>query len=96
MKDVGTNGVHFSTQDSGEDESGSRKRPDFIVNLPDGKVLVIDSKVSLTAYERLVNADSDEEREAHLKDHISSMRTHIKGLGKKDYSSSTLNLWTTY
>ena len=88
LEDVGlTNGVHFSTQDSGEDESGSRKRPDFIVNLPDGKVLVIDSKVSLTAYERLVNADSDEEREAHLKDHISSMRTHIKGLGKKDYSS---------
>ena len=44
LEDVITNGVHFSTQDSGEDESGSLKRPDFIVNLPDG-VLVIDSKV---------------------------------------------------
>ena len=88
LEDVGLKkGVHFSTQESETDETGSRKRPDFIVNLPDGKVLIIDSKVSLTAYERCVNAESEEERNEHLKEHIQSMRNHIRGLSKKDYSS---------
>ena len=88
LEDVGlTKGVHFSTQDSEVDETGSRKRPDFIVNLPDGKVLIIDSKVSLTSYERCVNAESDEEKTAHLKEHVQSMRNHIRGLSKKDYSA---------
>ncbi|MBM55327.1 MAG: DNA recombination protein RmuC [Euryarchaeota archaeon] len=88
LEDVGlTKGVHFSTQDSGIDETGARKRPDFIVNLPDGKVLIIDSKVSLTAYERLVNSDDEVEKAQHLKEHIQSMRSHIRGLSKKDYSA---------
>ena len=88
LEDVGlTKGIHFSTQESETDESGSRKRPDFIVNLPDGKVLIIDSKVSLTAYERCVNAETDEERNEHLKEHVQSMRNHIRGLSKKDYSA---------
>ena len=88
LEDVGlTKGVHFSTQDSGIDETGARKRPDFIVNLPDGKVLIIDSKVSLTAYERLVNSDDEVEKATHLKEHIQSMRNHIRGLSKKDYSA---------
>lgn len=88
LEDVGlTKGVHFSTQKSETDETGSRKKPDFIVNLPDGKVLIIDSKVSLTAYERCVNAETDEERKEHLKEHVQSMRNHIRGLSKKDYSA---------
>ncbi len=88
LEDVGlTKGLHFSTQESETDETGSRKRPDFIVNLPDGKVLIIDSKVSLTAYERCVNAETEEERSEHLKEHVQSMRNHIRGLSKKDYSA---------
>jgi DNA recombination protein RmuC len=88
LEDVGLEkGVHFSTQESEKDETGATKRPDFIVKLPDGKVLVIDSKVSLTAYERCVNADNDVERDEHLKEHIQSLRNHIRGLSKKDYSS---------
>jgi DNA recombination protein RmuC len=88
LEDVGlTKGVHFSTQESAKDESGATKRPDFLVKLPDDKVLVIDSKVSLTAYERCVNADTEEEQAEHLKEHIQSMRNHIRGLSKKDYSS---------
>ena len=88
LEDVGlTKGLHFSTQESETNESGERRRPDFIVNLPDGKVLIIDSKVSLTAYERYVNADNEIEQAENLKEHIQSMRTHIKGLAKKDYSS---------
>ena len=61
-----TKGVHFSTQDSEVDEK-VLERPDFIVNLPDGKVLIIDSKVSLTSYERCVNAKTEEEKSAHPK-----------------------------
>lgn len=88
LENVGlTKGIHFSTQESETDELGGNKRPDFIVKLPDGKVLVIDSKVSLTAYERLVNADDDAEREVQLKAHVQSLRNHIRGLSKKDYSS---------
>lgn len=88
LENVGlTKGIHFSTQESEKDELGGNKRPDFIVKLPDGKVLVIDSKVSLTAYERMVNAEDDAEREAQLKAHVQSLRNHIRGLSKKDYSS---------
>lgn len=88
LENVGlTKGIHFSTQENAKDELGGNKRPDFIVNLPDGKVLVIDSKVSLTAYERLVNAEDDAEREVQLKAHVQSLRNHIRGLSKKDYSS---------
>ena len=88
LENVGlTKGIHFSTQESEKDELGGNKRPDFIVKLPDGKVLVIDSKVSLTAYERMVNAEDDAEREVQLKAHVQSLRNHIRGLSKKDYSS---------
>ena len=88
LEDVGlTKGVHFSTQASEKDETGATKRPDFIVKLPDGKVLVIDSKVSLTAYEKCVNTQDDLEREVLLKEHIQSMRNHIRSLAKKDYAS---------
>jgi DNA recombination protein RmuC len=88
LEDVGLEkGIHFTTQSSVTSEEGKTYRPDFLVSLPDEKVLVIDSKVSLTAYERYVNADNDIDRESHLKEHIQSLRNHIRGLAKKDYGS---------
>ncbi|HVV55732.1 MAG TPA: DNA recombination protein RmuC [Mucilaginibacter sp.] len=67
------------------DEEGSRFQPDVIVNLPDNKHIIIDSKVSLLAYERLVNCETEEEREAFTKQHILSIKGHINGLGSKNY-----------
>jgi DNA recombination protein RmuC len=64
---------------------GKRYRPDVVVHLPNQKDIVIDSKVSLVAHERVVNAESDETRRRALKEHIVSMKGHIKGLSKKDY-----------
>src|ERR1700761_1887698 len=59
------------------DEDGNRFQPDVIINLPENKHIVIDSKVSLLAYERLVNCDTEEEREAFIKQHILSIKGHI-------------------
>ncbi|HTI59971.1 DNA recombination protein RmuC [Mucilaginibacter sp.] len=67
------------------DEDGNRFQPDVIINLPDNKHIVIDSKVSLLAYERLVNCDTEEERESYVKQHILSIKGHINGLGGKNY-----------
>jgi DNA recombination protein RmuC len=63
------------------------KRPDAIIYLPGDRQLIIDAKVSLTAYERSISADSDEERKIALKEHLSSVRKHIDELSAKDYSS---------
>ncbi|WP_257657380.1 DNA recombination protein RmuC [Parapedobacter lycopersici] len=67
------------------DEEGKRLQPDAIIDLPDEKHLVVDSKVSLVAYERWVNADTDEDREAFAKQHILSIENHVKGLSAKNY-----------
>jgi len=64
---------------------GQRRHPDVIVHLPEGKDIVIDSKVSLTAYEKYCSAETDEKREKRLKEHIISIRTHIKELSDKRY-----------
>ncbi|MDN5284390.1 MAG: rmuC [Mucilaginibacter sp.] len=64
---------------------GTRYQPDVIIDLPDDKHLVIDSKVSLIAYERLVNADTEEDRKLFAKAHIESIRNHIGGLSSKKY-----------
>ena len=61
--------------------------PDFVLNLPDEKHLIIDSKMSLVAYESAVNSEDDFERERLLKEHISALKTHINDLHKKDYSN---------
>ena len=63
-------GIHFSAQGGYRDGSGNLKKPDFIINLPDKKHLVVDSKVSLTAYEGFYSAKSDEEKSEHLKKHF--------------------------
>lgn len=64
---------------------GTRYQPDVIIDLPDDKHLVIDSKVSLIAYERLVNADTEEDRKLFAKAHVESLRGHISGLSAKKY-----------
>ncbi len=74
----------YTVQQSFQREDGSRVLPDVIINLPDGKKMVVDSKVSLTAYERMVNAE-DELREKYLKEHIISLRKHVDQLSAKKY-----------
>jgi len=77
--------IHYVTQSSFKDHEGKEKRPDFIINLPEEKHLIIDSKVSLTSYEKYFNAESEEKKNKHLKKHIDSVRQHIKDLHKKNY-----------
>jgi DNA recombination protein RmuC len=77
--------IHFRRQNSFRDEQGNEKRPDFIINLPDGKHLILDSKVSLTAYERFFNAANDTESDLALRAHTDSLRRHIRDLSSKRY-----------
>ncbi len=74
----------YSVQQSFTKKDGSRVLPDVVINLPDGKKMVIDSKVSLTDYERFVNADEDLQ-EKYLKDHINSLKKHVDQLSAKKY-----------
>ena len=75
----------YLVQQSFTREDGSRVLPDVIINLPDGKKMIVDSKVSLTDYERYVNAEEDEEQAKYLKDHINSLRRHVDQLSAKKY-----------
>ena len=79
-------GLHFEMQTSFEDEDGNRKQPDCVVNLPEERNLIIDSKVSLTAYEQFVNTENEDEIPLYLKKHNDSVKTHIKELAGKEYS----------
>ena len=81
------NGHEFETQTGYRDDSNRLYRPDVIIHLPDNKDIVIDSKVSLTAWSNFVNADNESDREQALSEHIKSLRTHLKTLSQKDYSS---------
>jgi len=74
----------YTVQLSFTREDGSRVLPDVIINLPDGKKMIVDSKVSLTDYERYVNAE-DEVKDKFLKDHINSLRRHVDQLSAKKY-----------
>jgi DNA recombination protein RmuC len=80
-------GREYETQVSLKDDSGRLRQPDVIVNLPDGKHVIIDSKVSLTAYEGYSSATDEETRATLLKQHIQSIRGHIKGLSEKNYQN---------
>jgi DNA recombination protein RmuC len=80
-------GREYETQASFAGDSGRQLRPDVVVHLPEGKDVVVDSKVSLTAYERYCAAETPEGREARLKDHLLSIRTHIRGLSDKKYEN---------
>lgn len=80
-------GTHYQTQTSQRDSDGKLWRPDVIVKLPQKKILVIDSKVSLNAYEEAVNAEDAALRETALRRHVASMRSHISGLAAKGYQA---------
>jgi DNA recombination protein RmuC len=78
-------GREYRLQDSRTTDAGERRQPDVVITLPDNRCLIIDSKVSLVAYERYANADDDDDRDAALRDHLVSVRAHMKSLGDKDY-----------
>lgn len=80
-------GVHFLTQITHKDTDGNAKRPDFIIQLPENKQLIIDSKVSLTAFERFFNDPDTTQKEKHLKAHIDSIRSHVDDLSRKNYQN---------
>jgi DNA recombination protein RmuC len=80
--------AEYKTQFSTTNVEGSRIQPDVIIFLPDSKHIIIDSKVSLLAYNNMVNAEMDEQREKFLAEHIASVKNHIKGLSDKSYQSS--------
>jgi len=95
-----TEGIHYEVQarlrdDTGRplknDETGREMQPDVILHYPQGQDAIIDSKVSLVAYERYVNAKSPEEKEHFLQDHIRSVRQHVNELARKDYSKYIKN-----
>lgn len=69
------------------DEEGRRLQPDVVVHLPGNKHVIIDAKVSLVAYERMVGCKTEDERQRYLKDHVQSVRNHIKNLSAKAYAS---------
>jgi DNA recombination protein RmuC len=78
-------GREYEVQTMYASEEGQRRHPDVIVHLPEGKDIVIDSKVSLTAYEKYCTAGTEEIRDKRLREHIISIRTHIKSLSDKRY-----------
>ena len=78
-------GVHYHTQLNIKDEAGNNLRPDVVLNLPNNKQVIIDSKVSLTAYVNYVSAESDVQRKTAMTAHIASVRQHVKELSSKRY-----------
>ena len=75
----------YFVQQSHTTEDGNRVFPDVIINLPDGKKMIIDSKVTLTAYERFINEEDDSLKNQHLKEHVVSINRHVEQLGNKNY-----------
>ncbi|MES2241117.1 MAG: DNA recombination protein RmuC [Bacteroidota bacterium] len=78
-------GREYEVQQSFTTEEGNRVFPDVVINLPDGKKMIVDSKVSLTAYEKYINEDDEDSKNAYLKEHVSSIRRHVEQLGNKNY-----------
>ena len=80
-------GREYETQVSETNSEGRRYQPDVVVKLPENKNIIIDSKVSLVAYERYANVTDSAEQQSHLKQHIQSIRAHVRGLGDKSYQN---------
>jgi DNA recombination protein RmuC len=78
-------GQEYVVQQSLNDEEGNRLQPDVVVNLPEQKYLVVDSKVSLTAYERHSQSEDEVEQVGYLAHHLDSMRRHVRALAGKNY-----------
>ncbi|REJ81364.1 MAG: DNA recombination protein RmuC [Bacteroidetes bacterium] len=79
----------YKVQDSTSNDEGHRIQPDVVVYLPDEKHLIVDSKVSLTAYEALVNAETEEDRKQYLTEHLNSVKNHIRMLSEKNYQGAS-------
>ena len=95
-----TEGIHYEVQarlrdEMGRplkhDETGKEMQPDVILHYPQGQDAIVDSKVSLVAYEKYVNAETPEEKERYLQEHIKSVRQHVNELARKDYSKYIKN-----
>ena len=75
----------YFVQQSHTTNDGNRVFPDVVINLPDGKKMIVDSKVTLTAYERYINEDDNDLKTSYLKDHVSAIKRHVEDLGSKNY-----------
>lgn len=82
-----TKGQEYMVQETGENVEGKTIRPDVIIRLPEDKFLIIDSKVSLTAYQQFVGFEDKEDKERALKRHVDSVKKHVKELSDKNYQS---------
>lgn len=78
-------GREYEVQQSFTTEEGNRVFPDVVINLPDGKKMVVDSKVTLTAYERYINEEDDNAKTQHLKEHVMALKRHVDQLSEKNY-----------
>lgn len=79
--------THFEVQSSFKDSEGKQKQTDYLIKLPDEKHIIIDSKVSLVAYDRAVSAETQEESNLAMAEHIKAVRRHIDDLASKDYTN---------
>jgi DNA recombination protein RmuC len=79
-------GEEYVEQESRESDEGDRYRPDVVINLPEGKHIVIDSKVSLRAYDRYYHAEAAEDRASYLKGHVKDLENHVNDLSEKHYA----------
>jgi DNA recombination protein RmuC len=75
----------YFVQQSHTTVDGNRVFPDVVINLPDGKKMIVDSKVTLTAYERYINEEDDDNKKLFLKEHVIAIRRHVEQLGEKNY-----------
>ena len=78
-------GREYEVQQSHITEDGNKVFPDVVINLPDGKKMIVDSKVTLTAYERYVNEEDEHAQKTHLKEHVLAIKRHVEQLGEKNY-----------
>jgi DNA recombination protein RmuC len=78
-------GREYEVQQSFVTGDGNRVFPDVVINLPDGKKMVVDSKVTLTAYERYINEEDDDAQAQHLKEHVIALKRHVDQLSEKNY-----------
>ena len=87
LEDAGlVEGLEYELQPSYKGKDGDQLRPDAVIKLSDGRNIIIDSKVSLTAYERYVRSDNDDDKKNSLKEHINSIKNHVKQLSDKGYA----------
>lgn len=80
-------GDHYDAQSEFKDAEGKKKRPDYLIKLPDGKHIIIDSKVSLVAYDKAVSAETPEEHRLAMDEHVKAIKRHIDDLESKDYTN---------